>query len=66
MGDDQEPRYTLAEAVEVMARYECSVHGHDFEIAINDINDPVRIYCARNGCHKSWVVDKSLSESKSA
>lgn len=54
----EEKRYTLAEAVEVMARYECTAHGHDLVILLNDSKDPVTIYCARENCHAAYLVKK--------
>ena len=52
---DDEPRYTLDEARVELARGECAVHGHDFEIvqAFGN-NAPVKIFCDR--CGRSWPV----------
>lgn len=54
MGDDEQRRYTLAEAVTELRRRKCVEHGHDFDVVQDGVGLPVGVQCAR--CGRSWEV----------
>lgn len=55
MPDPPEPTYTLDEAKRELARRECALQGHDFDVVV-DLNEPARFYCSR--CGTSWAVQQ--------
>jgi hypothetical protein len=55
--DTDEPRYTLDEAQRELARRECGMFGHNFDVQIIYGNgDPQVVMCSR--CGKTWNVEK--------
>lgn len=54
-------RYTLEEARVEMARQECAVHGHDFDVIEEFGAGPVALICSR-GCGESWPVSRAVFE----
>lgn len=54
-----ESRYTLAEAQRELARQECKVHGHSFDVVQEVGKGPVEIICS-NGCGGSWDVSDRI------
>lgn len=51
-----EERYTLEEARAELARQDCGVYGHDFDVIATYASDggPSDIVCSR--CSRSWTV----------
>lgn len=52
MGDT--PDITAARLV--VARHECSMHGHDFDILVSGVGVPVSIVCSRGCGAGPWPV----------
>jgi hypothetical protein len=51
-----EQRYTLEEAKLELAREECALYGHDFDVIANAGNIPLAVVCSRCD-HPSWKVE---------
>lgn len=51
-----EPRYTLAEAREIIAKQTCAQVGHDLYTVNSVAGDPASIYCSR--CAAKWKVTR--------
>jgi hypothetical protein len=53
--EQEEQRYTLEEAQELLARRECAIHGHSYSIiCIDGINAPTAVQCDK--CGETWKV----------
>lgn len=55
-----EPKYTLEEARQVMARRECAMHGHDFDVLQKMGGEPYMVLCSR--CGRSWQLAATLAD----
>lgn len=51
-----EPTYTLDQAARILRERECAMHGHDWEIIMDGMGQPLTILCGR--CSVSWAVVK--------
>lgn len=54
METETEQRYTLNEARRELAKAECTVHGHDWDVVQQFGEGPIAIVCSR--CGKSHRV----------
>jgi hypothetical protein len=52
-------RYTLNEAKRVLARQECGIHGHDWEIIRSMGDEPKALICARCGESRKVVREST-------
>lgn len=55
-----EERYTLTEVTREIARRECQMHGHDYDVVVSHGRGPVELRCLR--CGESWRVERRHPE----
>ncbi|MDL4812790.1 hypothetical protein [Actinomadura opuntiae] len=61
-----EPRYTLDQARQLLARQECRARGHDLDIVTSTAGEPLSAHCSRGCGHPGWRLVPIISTSPAA
>jgi hypothetical protein len=61
----EEPRYTLKEAERELAKRECGIYGHTFDVTVTTgSGNPRIVVCTR--CSRTWTVQQDPEARKEA